>query len=149
MAGVRRYPRALERSDLQCDVERGRSDIRKKGDGSQEIASGSPRGVHATVRDLCEKMAPWSVCVCVFVRDVCGRPRCSALCGCLLYLVKCLSLLLLLLLPSCLPVVGYSSSVAPCQEGLLFHWSLRFTPSPFITTPALSLSLPSPEKLCT
>lgn len=59
-----RYPRALERSDLQCDVERGRSNIRKKGDGSEEIASGGPKGVYATVRDLCEKMAPWSVCVC-------------------------------------------------------------------------------------
>lgn len=53
VAAVWRYPRALERSDLQCEVERGRSNVRggRRGMGvrRKEIASGGPRGVHATV----------------------------------------------------------------------------------------------------
>lgn len=54
---------------------------------------GGPRGMKSlrlpSVQTyLFEKMAPWSVCVCVFVCNAGAAHARSAVCGCLLHLVK-------------------------------------------------------------
>lgn len=117
VAAVWRYPRALERSDLQCKVERGRSNGRgevcgksKEGD-SKRWSEGSPCDRLPSVSlGLCEKMAPRSACVCVCAW--CGGGRAALLCVVVVSIWWSVS-------PSsstttssssCLAVVGFSSS---------------------------------------
>lgn len=89
----------------------------------------------------CEKMAPWSVCV--FVCVWCGGAAHAALLYVVLHLGKA-SISLPRpppLHPPPVSLCGRPQVKSPCQEGLSFHWSLRFTPYSPSSWHQLSLSL--------